>query len=117
MPLSLSTYLFWGAGTALELLLCALALRNGLFRRLRFFTLDVLLVAIYEVSWFGAIHALGHKSKGAFYFFWLAQAILLSARAAAITVLCHDILRPYSRVQALAQPILLGSALLLLALA
>src|SRR5437879_11108810 len=89
MPLSLSTYLFWGAGTALELLLCVLALRNGLFRRLWFFTLYVLLVAIYEVSWFGAIHALGYKSKGAFYFFWLAQAILLSARAAAIAELCQ----------------------------
>ncbi len=114
MPLSLSTYLLWGAGTALELLLCALALRNGLFRRLRFFTLYVLLVAIYEVTWFGAIHALGYKSKGAFYFFWLAQAILLFARAVAIAELCQHILGPYRGVWALAKSILLGIALILL---
>src|SRR3989442_1173743 len=84
MPLSLSTYLLWGAGTALELLLCALALRNGLFRRLRFFTLYVLLVAIYEVSWFGAIHALGNKPLRK------ARAHRSSSSAMACAMACSD---------------------------
>lgn len=114
MQLGLSTYILWGAGTALEVLVCALALRNGLFRRLPFFTFYVVLVAIYEVAWLAAIHALGYESEGAFYFFWLAQAILLSARAVAIGELCQHILRPYRGVWALAKRILQGIALILL---
>ena len=114
MPLNLSNYLLWASATVLGVVVCALAFRNGLFRRLPIFTVYVALVAIRQVASWGVFHALGINSMGAFYFYWITQAVLLSARAMAIAELCQHILAPYRGVWALAKRTLLGIASILL---
>ncbi|MBI3669763.1 MAG: hypothetical protein HY237_08300 [Acidobacteria bacterium] len=105
-----SSYILWVAGTVLELLAATLAIRHGLFRRLPVFTGYLFLVVAHEIGWWAIVHSSGYASPPAFYFYWVSQALLLSARALAIAELCQSILRPYRGVWALAWRILLVTA-------
>ncbi len=111
---ALSSYTLWVSGTVLEFLLVTLAIRQGLFRRLPVFAAYLLLVALHEIGWWSIVHTLGYAARPTFYFYWVSQTLLVSARALVIAELCQSILASYRGVWALAWRILLFIASVLL---
>ena len=96
----LENYL-WALGTALKVLLCALAWYRRLYRRLPFFFLYVfLLVAEVLVVW--SVYRLsGYTSRLAWYTYWYAVGILLAARGFVVAELCRATLRDYPAIWSL----------------
>jgi hypothetical protein len=118
MLLSPLTYTNWVFGTALEVFACSLALYRGLFRRLPIFTGYLILLVIYDCSWWLVYHLLDLHSKVAFFIYWGLQAALLIARGAVIAEICWRLLRDYSGIWRLARQALsiAGAILVLLAI-
>lgn len=100
----------WWAGLSLEVVVCALALYRGLFRREPFFTTYlVLLVASEAIIWL-TYYFTGWQSTGAFATYWSLQAILLLARGAVLAELCRCVLGPYTGVWRFSRSVLTGIA-------
>jgi hypothetical protein len=102
--------LHWSASLLLEFLVCLVAIRRGLFRRLPFFTSYlVLLVAVELIRWVSYDLA-GATSREFFATYWGTQTILLLARGAAIGEICWSLLGPYRGVWKVARGFLLAVA-------
>jgi hypothetical protein len=110
MHLSILDYVHWGVGTAFEVFVCVLALRRGLFRRLPFLTIYLLLLIAREAIWFVAYHVLDPTSPVLLFLYWIMQAILLVARGTVVAEICWRVLAPYPGVWGLCRRILLGIA-------
>ena len=108
MQLSHLSYAIWIVTTGLEVLVCALIYRRGLYRKLPFFAAYLtLLVASEGLAW--AVYGVfGFGSWTAYDYGWIAHAILLAARGLAIAELCFRMLRSYPGIWALAWRILLA---------
>ncbi len=85
----------WLVALFLEVLVCALAILRGLFRRLPFFgTYLILLVVTEAVNWL-TYHFSGMQSPRAFRIYWTTQAVLLVGRAVVMAEICRRVLGPY----------------------
>jgi hypothetical protein len=114
MHLTYLNYVLWILTTALEVLVCALAYRRGLYRSLPFFTAYLtLMVAATGFLWV-IYRAFGFASWAAYDSGWITHAILLAARGLAVGELCLRLLRSYPGIWALAWRILLGVSLVFL---
>ena len=107
-------YLLGATALVLEVLVCACAFRRRLYLRLPFFTIYLALVLARTLFGWLVYSAWGYESRIAFYFFWVSQAMLVAARAAAIAEIAWRALRDYRGIWALAWRLLCGIALLLL---
>lgn len=114
MLLNSYDYLHWATGTFLEVLVCGLAIQRRLFSRFPFFAIYVTLVVVKEIIWWWLYHAVGPQTQTAFYFYWVAQGILLGARGLVIAEICLRTLRPYRGLWMLGRDLLVGTALILL---
>ncbi len=113
MQLSSSDHLLWGAGTLLEVILCVLIVRRGLYRRLPFFSTYLALVFARSTLMWWAYRVLGYGSPSSFYIAWITQGILLLARGLAVAELCWSSLRAYRGIWALTWRLLAAIALAL----
>ena len=84
MQLPALDYLLWATALLLEVMVCAFALRRRLYQQLPLFTAYLTLVAARSLFGWWVYSVWGYESRIAFYYFWVTQAMLLSARAAAI---------------------------------
>jgi hypothetical protein len=107
MHLNSLNYALWLVTTGLEVVVCALAYRCGLQRKLPLFTAYLTLLVVSEISVWSVYHVFGAGSWTAYDAAWTARAILLAARGLAIGELCFHLLRRYPGVWALAWRILL----------
>src|ERR1700690_1624187 len=101
MHLSHLNYALWVVTTGLDALVCALAYRRALYRRLPFFTAYLTLgIASTALMWviYGVF---GFGSWTAYDTAWTSTAILLAARALVVVELCSHILRAYRGIWAL----------------
>ncbi len=114
MHLNHLNYAIWVVTSALEVLVCALAYRNGLRRRLPFFTAYLSLMVAATGSLWVIYHVFGFGSWTAYDAAWIARAILLAAWGLAIGELCFRLLRAYPGIWALAWRILLAVSFLFL---
>jgi hypothetical protein len=96
---------------------CSLALARRLWRQLPFFTLYLCLVTAGDFIRWCAFMQAGPSSALYAWAYWLTQAVLLVARAAALADLCRAALGNYLGVWHLAKYMLAGGAALLLVLA
>ncbi len=88
----------WVIGTALELVVCLLALYRRLYLRLPVFTFYLLLVVTHELTDWSIYSHFGPSSKEYFSFYWLTQCLLMTTRGLAAAELCWFVLRPYRGV-------------------
>jgi hypothetical protein len=102
--------LHWSAGLLLEFMLCLVAIRRGLFRRLPFFTSYLVLVVSLELARWVSYDLTGANSREFFVTYWGTQTILLLARGAVIGEICWSLLRPYRGVWKVARGFLLAVA-------
>jgi hypothetical protein len=107
MHLGILDYVDWSATTFLGMLVCAVALRRDLFRRLPYFTTYLLLLISREVAWWVAYHLMDPLSRATLTLYWLMQAVLLVARGAAIAEICWRLLGPYPGIWKLSRGFLL----------
>jgi hypothetical protein len=110
VPLSNLNYALWIGGTALEALVCILAIYRRLYLRLPVFTAYLALVFIREAaSWWVYFHS-GQFSGAYFIFYWATQALQLAARGMVTAELCWVVLRPYSGVWRVARLALVSAS-------
>ena len=114
MQLTASDYVLWGLATFLELILCILVVRRGLYRRLPFFSAYLALAFASGILVWWAYHVLDYGSWAAWYFSRIVQGVVLVARGLVIVELCRVSLRAYRGIWALACRLLCAIALLLL---
>ncbi len=114
MQLTASDQALWGVGTLIEVVLCVLIVRRGLYRRLPFFSGYLALILACGALNRWAYHKWGYSSWTAWYFAWITQGVALLARGLAVAELCWSSLRAYRGIWALAWRLLLGIAVLLL---
>lgn len=114
MHLTPADYLLWWATALLELMLCALMVRRGLYRRLPFFSTYVALVFARATLVWWAYHFLGYDSRTAWHIAYVTEGVSLLARGLVVAELCWSSLRGYRGVWALAWRLLSVIALLLL---
>lgn len=114
MQLTASDYVLWGLATFLELILCILVVRRGLYRRLPFFSAYLALAFASGILVWWAYHVLDYGSWAAWYFSRTVQGVVLVARGLVIVELCRVSLRAYRGIWALACRLLCAIALLLL---
>lgn len=108
MHLTSFGYLIYVTTVFLEVGVCVLALRRGLFHYLPFFTVYlVLLVAADALEWL-VYHFLGMGSPDAFWMYWITQALLLVARAAVMAEVCWRVLGPYPGIWKLCRGFLIA---------
>lgn len=113
MELAASDYILWWVGTLLEIVVCVLILRRGLYRRLPFFSTFLALdLASAMLVWWTYSHW-GYGSWAAWYVAWIPQGVLLLVRGLAVAELCWSSLRTYRGIWALTWRLLCGIALLL----
>jgi hypothetical protein len=117
MHLTSFQYATWGLATALEVLLCLLALRHGLARRLPVFTAYLFLLVVREVAWWNVYRIFGPQSRIAFVSYWAMQAVMLVARGGVIAEICWRLLNPYIGVWRVARQVLLAACAVLVAVA
>lgn len=104
----------WAASAAGKIvLLASLAFRKN-FRVYPAFFIYLLTSLAHDVVAFVTYHYFGFTSLIAWRVFWVAQAVVLSARALAVTELCRHLLARFRGVWALAWRLLLTSAILVL---
>ena len=117
MHLTSFQYATWGLATALEVLLCLLAFRQGLARRLPVFTSYLVLLVVREAAWWAVYHQFGAQSRIAFVLYWAMQAVMVMARGAVIAEICWQLLNRHIGVWRVARQILLiiGSVLVAVA--
>jgi hypothetical protein len=94
--------------------LCILLLIRRHYRVYPAFTFYAFLSLAQGISLFVAYRRWAFTSVEAWRIFWASQAVVISARALAVTELCRNILARYRGVWALAWRILLTSACLIL---
>jgi len=108
MHLSHLNYAIWIVGELLAFLVCALAYRRRLYRRLPFFTAYMTALAAESVVLWTVYRAFGYGSWAAYDVAWTSNAILLTGRGLIIGELCFRLLREYRGIWALAWRILLA---------
>lgn len=111
MNLSHAELLRYGVNLALEAGVCGLALRRGLYRRFRLFTLYLLAIVLCEIVRWIPILAYGLRSRGALWAYWGTQGALLVLRGAVVFEICYLLLRAYPGVWKLAKDFLMLVAL------
>jgi hypothetical protein len=114
MYLTALDYAEWSATTLLEVFLCNLALRHGLFHRLPYFTTYSLLLVSREVIWWVAYHLLNPLSPVTLTLYWSMQAVLLAARGAVIAEICWRLLVPYPGIWKLCRSFMIVIAAILI---
>jgi hypothetical protein len=114
MQLSNLSYAEWLLTAGLEIFVCALAYRRGLYRRLPLFTAYLTVSVASTVFMWIVYREFGFGSQIAYNVAWITQAILLVARGFAIAELCFCLLRAYPGIWALSWRILLAAAFLFL---
>ncbi len=102
--------LHWFLALLLEFLVCLMAIRRDLFRRLPFFTSYLVLVVAVELIRWVSYDLAGTTSREFFVTYWGTQTILLLARSAVIGEICWSLLRPYRGVWKVARGFLLAVA-------
>ena len=107
----------WAVGTTLEVGVFTLALYRGLYRRLPIFTTYIGLVVLWEALQWSTLQRMNPASGRYFYFYWISQAVLLTARGLVVAELCYRVVRPYRGVWLLARLLLLLTAATLLVFA
>jgi hypothetical protein len=98
MGLSLSASVHWAVSSLIEAGLFGLALRRNLFSRLPFFTIYLGLVLASEPVLWLTYHFAGIATRTSADVYWIAQVVLITARAAAVYDIFHHILGPYKGV-------------------
>jgi len=114
MQLTASDHILWAVGALLEVIVCVLIVRRGLYRRLPFFSTFVALDLASEVVVWWTYSRWGYGSWAAWYISWIMRGVLLLARAPVVAELCWSSLRAYRGIWALTWRLLCGVALLLL---
>ncbi len=117
MQLSPTTYLLWSTTTLLAVVVCAFAFYRRLFAWLPFFTSYLGLLLVRDLVLWSVYLGFGYSSAYAFYYFWLSQALLLSARGAAVAELAWRALREYRGIWGFGWRLLSLLALVLLVIA
>jgi hypothetical protein len=107
---------FWVA-IALEVGVCGLALRRGLYHRLRLFAVYLCAIVVAEVLRWVPILLYSLKSRQAFWAYWATQLILILLRGAVVFEIAGQILRPYAGVWRICKEGLCAVALVLVATA
>jgi hypothetical protein len=95
MGLTTPELVLWYVSLLLELIVCSLALRRGLYRHMPVFTGYVTAVLLRGLTMYWVYHRMGYTSRMAFLSFWTTQAVLLSWRGASIGELAWTASRPY----------------------
>ncbi|MFY9530845.1 MAG: hypothetical protein WAR24_18235 [Candidatus Acidiferrales bacterium] len=106
--------LHWGAGLSLEGLVCVLAVRRNLFRRLPLFTAYLVLLVLSEVIRAIPLRLFGLASPQYFWSYWTTDAGLLAARGAVIAEILFRVLGPYRGVWRLCQGLLIALGAILI---
>lgn len=116
MPVQLTTsdYLLWLGSLVLEVVLCALIVGRGLYRRLPLFSTYLALVLACDCVGLWVYRQWGYGSWAAWYFAWISQGVIFLARSGAVAELCWSSLRAYRGIWALTWRLLCGIAVLLL---
>jgi hypothetical protein len=114
MQLSHLNYAIWAVTTGLEVLVCALIYRRGLYRRLPFFAAYLTVLVASEGLGWAVYSVFGFGSWAAYDAAWTIHAILLAALGLAIGELCSRMLRAYPGIWALAWRILTAVGFLFL---
>ncbi len=113
---ALQSVVGWGV-VLLEVVLCVLIVRRGLYRRLPFFSTYVVLVIASDIGRWLVYQRWGYDSWTAWYFGWVSQGVLFLMRGVVVAELCWSSLQSYRGIWALAWRVLCGVALLLLLVA
>ena len=106
--------ILWYFGLFLQLLVCALAFWRRLYLRLPVFTIYLTVLVARDAFMYWVYHSAGHTSRLAFFSFWITQAFLLAARAAAIGELAWSMARAYPGFRIVLKLVLTGIILTLL---
>jgi hypothetical protein len=114
MRLSALASLHWAVGFLLEGLVCVLAVRRNLFRRLPLFTAYLVLLLLGDVIRAIPLRLFGLSSPQYFWSYWTSEAGLLAARGAVIAEISFRVLGPYRGLWRLCQGFLvtLGAILI-----
>ena len=110
-------YLLWGFSSLLQVALFLLLVRGRIYRRLPFFSFNILTVLLSGVAVWWTYHKHGYTSQTSFSLAWGLQALALAARGMAVGELCHRVLSAYRGVWALAWRLMAGVAIFLMAYA
>ncbi len=98
MQLTLSENLLWWLGIGLKFLLCALVFYRRLYRRLPFFSLYVVLLAVEVTVVWWVYREWGYRSFPAWYTYWFASVVVLLARVLVVAELCWTSLGTYPAI-------------------
>lgn len=109
------SHIYWISGTLLEIGVLVLSVWRGIFRRLPLFGTYLALVVANELIASAFLSFFGLTSTAYFYFYWLAQALLITARGLAVYDVCRWPLRSYPGVWRFAKPFLIAVGVILIA--
>jgi hypothetical protein len=107
----------WVLGIFLNVSLCVLAVRHGLFYRLPSFAVYLFLLVVREAAWWAVYHVFGPQARIAFVTYWVMQAVMLLARGGVVAEICWRLLNPYTGVWRVARQVLLATCAVLVAVA
>ncbi len=114
MQVPLFANVLWAVGAALKVLLCVLVFYRHLYRRLRLFTVYVVLLSVKDAVVWWAYHEWGYTSRPAWYVYWVASGVVLLARGLVVAELCWAGLRNYPALWPVLRKILALIAFVLL---
>ena len=114
MHLTVLASLNWAVGHSLEGLVCVLAVRRNLFRRLPLFTAYLVLLLLSEVIRAIPLRLFGLASPQYFWSYWTTDAALLATRGAVIAEISFRVLGPYRGVWRLCQGFLIALGAILI---
>lgn len=111
-------YALWAVGILLEVVVCLLALRNGLMKRYPTLVALMLLMVVAEFVRVGAyLRGGGYFSNSYFGAHWASHAALVMVRVAVVTEICLKTLQSYEGVWKLTKGLLGLAAGVLLGIA
>ncbi len=114
MHLTALASLHWAVGLLLEGVVCVLAVRRNLFRRLPLFTAYLVLLLLNEVIRAIPLRLFGLSSPQYFWSYWTTEGGLLVARGAVIVEISFRVLGPYRGVWRLCQGFLITLGVILI---
>jgi hypothetical protein len=105
------------AAVTFEVVVCVLALARRLWRTLPFFVAYLVLLVLVDVTREAVLLQFGFASHSYSWTYWMTQALLLLARAAALADVCRAALAAYAGIWQLARYLLGGATMVMLAAA
>jgi hypothetical protein len=113
MHLTGLAFLHWAVGFALEALICVLAIRREVLRRLPSFMMYIVLLLLNNLARGMPLKVFGLASPQYFWGYWVSEAVLVAARGALVVDITFRVLSPYRGVWRLCRRSLIALAAIL----